>query len=82
MPSMRTRKKVREWRGPALLRLRKKMRQLAALQRVMDVTEKLGLYDLELEELDAALTAKVLDRLKRLDEAIDIDIDDLEGDLQ
>jgi hypothetical protein len=48
----------------------------------MDVTEKLGLYDLELEELDAALTAKVLDRLKRLDEAIDIDIDDLEGDLQ
>ena len=63
MTSLRERKMLREWRERIVVRLRKKMRQQRGLQRMMDATERLGLYDAELADL-----AYLFDRDKVKDE--------------
>ncbi len=65
MTSMRKRRMLREWRERVLVRLRKSMRQQRGLQRMMDATDRLGLYDAELADL-----AYLFDRDKVNDEQI------------
>lgn len=56
-----------------LWRVWRKHHQTRALQRVIDASERLGLYQRE----DDELRSKLRDRLTRRDRAIDVDPDEL-----